>query len=109
MGNTLSDQYDLENGCPQGSVISPILFNRIINTLHTALENNQPISISGYADDSAIWRKLFTRKQNIKTDNLNLTLFGKKIEFVIQIKLLGLTFDSQLKWDAHITHLKVKR
>ena len=37
VGNTLSDQYDLENGCLQDSVISSILFNRIINTLHTAL------------------------------------------------------------------------
>ena len=56
--------------------------------------------------DTKKYAVLFTRKQNIKTDNLNLTLFGKKIEFVKQIELLGLTFDSQLKWDAHITHLK---
>ena len=41
LGNILSGQHDLENGCPQGSVISPILFNLIINTLHKTLEEHK--------------------------------------------------------------------
>ena len=142
LGNTLSEQHDLENGCPQGSVISPILFNLIINTLHKTLEEHKKISLSGYADDSTVWRKhhcpklaikdlqavlniieiwskewgfkisstktkaiIFTQKRNLKTEQLNLTMFGQKIEFVKQIKLLGMIFDSKLLWDAHITNL----
>ena len=145
VGNTLSGQHDLENGCPQGSVISPILFNLIINTLHKTLEEHKKISISGYADDSTVWRKhhcpklavkdlqavlniienwskecgfkissiktkaiIFSQKRNLKTDNLNLAMFGQKNEFVKQIKLLGMIFDTKLLWDAHITNLTDK-
>ena len=39
VGNEISDPHTLENGCPQGSVISPILFNAIINTLSDKLKN----------------------------------------------------------------------
>ena len=45
VGNETSDQHTLENGCPQGSVISPILFNIIINSLSDHLKS---ISIWGY-------------------------------------------------------------
>ena len=32
-------------------------------------------------------------------------MFGQKIEFVKQIKLLGMIFDTKLLLDAHITNL----
>ena len=48
---------------------------------------------------------IFTQKRNLKTDQLNLTMFGQKIEFAKQIKLLGMIFDTKLLWDAHITNL----
>ena len=41
VGNILSGQHDLENGYPHDSVISPILFNLIINTLHKTLEEHK--------------------------------------------------------------------
>ena len=37
--NEISDPHTLEKGCPQDSVISPILFNAIINTLSDKLKN----------------------------------------------------------------------
>jgi len=53
VNNTLSDSYTLENGTPQGSVISPILFLLIINDFPSNKTTN--ISTSLFADDSAIW------------------------------------------------------
>ena len=55
--NDTSDIHDLENGCPQGSVLSPILFNAIINTLDDALGDVPNLSLSQFANDSAIWTK----------------------------------------------------
>ena len=57
IGDQTSDQHYLENGCPQGSVISPILFNVIINTLHDHLKKHGHIGLSQFADDGAIWFK----------------------------------------------------
>ena len=53
INNTLSDSHTLENGTPQGSVISPILFLLIINDFPSTTSSN--ISTSLFADDSAIW------------------------------------------------------
>ena len=57
VGNDKSDIHDLENGCPQGGVLSPILFNVIINTLDDALGDVPDLSLFQFADDSAIWTK----------------------------------------------------
>ena len=53
-------------------------------------------------------RIIFSQKRTLKTDHLNLAMFGHKIEFVKQIKLLGMIFDTKLLWDAHITNLIYK-
>lgn len=53
INGVLSDLYDLQNGTPQGSVISPILFLLMINDFPHTTSNTET---SLYADDSAIWR-----------------------------------------------------
>ena len=54
---------DLQNGLPQGSCISPILFNIMINDL---FDNISPsISYSLFADDSAIWCSDYDPKHSI--------------------------------------------
>ena len=53
IGGTLSDKYELQNGTPQGSVISPILFLIMINDYPTTVRGTET---SLFADDSAIWR-----------------------------------------------------
>ena len=48
-----SDSREMENGLPQGSCLSPILFNIFINDLFEDISAG--ISYSLFADDSAIW------------------------------------------------------
>ena len=53
INNTLSTSYTVQNGVPQGSVISPLLFNIAVNDLP---DNITGIQISQYADDIALWK-----------------------------------------------------
>ena len=48
-----SDTQDLENGLPQGSCLSPLLFNIFIDDLFTDVSSQ--IRYSLFADDAAIW------------------------------------------------------
>ncbi|XP_064475338.1 uncharacterized protein LOC135389203 [Ornithodoros turicata] len=50
---THSDRYDLPSGVPQGSVLSPLLFNVVMADLPQHLHKN--IHISMYADDICLW------------------------------------------------------
>ena len=50
------------NGCPQGSVLSPIIFSLVMNTLKHAIDehndsihNLHKINLSQFVDDGAIW------------------------------------------------------
>ena len=54
LNNTVSTEFPLNNGTPQGSVISPLLFLLMINDYPDP--DNTQISTSLFADDSAIWR-----------------------------------------------------
>ena len=52
LGDVLSDEFLLENGTPQGSILSPILFMLIINSMF----NNTPdIAKSLFFDDGLAW------------------------------------------------------
>ncbi|XDV25401.1 hypothetical protein PO909_029322 [Leuciscus waleckii] len=62
IGSESSSTYTIENGTPQGSVCSPILFNIMINDVFDGV--NQRINRALYADDGALW----VRGRNI--DNL---------------------------------------
>ena len=53
IGNSLSISHDLENGTPQGSVISPILFLIMINDLPSLTRGVQQ---AVFADDTAMWK-----------------------------------------------------
>ena len=59
LNETFSKIYNIENGTPQGSSISPLLFLIMINDIKLS---NTKVHLSLFADDIAIW---------IETTNLN--------------------------------------
>ena len=59
INGTLSKKYTIENGTPQGSSLSPLLFLIMINDIKLS---NSKVHISLFADDIAIW---------LETKNIN--------------------------------------
>ena len=55
VGNTLSGIRTLTNGTPQGGVISPTIFNILINKANDIQKEFPDISMGQLADDNAIW------------------------------------------------------
>ena len=55
VGTQCSKQCQVENGIPQGSVCSPVLFNIMINDIFDHVEDD--IGKSLYADDGAVWKR----------------------------------------------------
>ena len=53
IGNTVSRHVPLKAGTPQGSVLSPILFNIFVNDL--PFRPDSKVQISQFADDLAFW------------------------------------------------------
>ena len=52
-GNSLSNNYTLENSTAQGSIISPLLFLLMINDLTESLSD---VQTSLFADDSCVFK-----------------------------------------------------
>lgn len=55
VGSVSSKIVGIENGTPQGSVISPVLFNIMINDSFGKIERGFGLSL--FADDGAIWKR----------------------------------------------------
>ena len=53
IGDILSQSFDLENGLPQGSVLSCLLFSLVINSIFEELSDD--IKRSLFCDDGKIW------------------------------------------------------
>ena len=65
VGNTLSDTFEQEQGVPQGSILSPILFSIKINNIVNCVQNSE---CSLFVDDFGI----FCRSRNM--ENIEFTL-----------------------------------
>ena len=64
IGAAMSQKYKVENGTPQGSVISPLLFSIMINDVFSQVQED--IGRSLFADDGALWKR------------------GKNIQFIVK-------------------------
>ncbi|GFV40633.1 uncharacterized protein LOC103524116 [Trichonephila clavipes] len=73
-GNAISSFKQSETGLPQGTVISPILFNICINDLPDLLASDGLTNTALFADDLAIWCSTPKRDQSKLNTILNLTL-----------------------------------
>lgn len=60
VGSDVSEEFEIVNGIPQGSVISPVLFNVMINDIFMNLDRR--IGSALYADDGAIWARVRDRR-----------------------------------------------
>ena len=131
VGNELSDVIRLENGTPQGSVLSPVLFLVMIYLPDPGDE----VKLSIFADDCSIWRsgrnlkydasilqKYFERYQNwcnvwgfrISKSKTTAVVFSKKLapKEQIELKIDGenISFEKSVKFLGVIfdckTHLE---
>ena len=132
VNGNLSDGLDVTSGVPQGSPISPTLFNIFINDL---LELKLNSKICGYADDIKIFNtpgfllqadidlisswalrnqmvinvnKTFVIRFGKNNPNYNYLLNGSVIETKEFTKDLGLIVDDKLKFLDHIRTVKNK-
>ena len=136
VNNILSKKILIENGVPQGSVISVTLFLIAINAIFKCIK--KPVEGRPYADDTSIFCIGNTEKiiQNTlnnlydwaqttgfkfstsKTEcmifaqnqnfktKLNLSLAGKPINQVNKMKILGVTFDQKLDHTKWKQHIE---
>lgn len=66
IGNTRSDPFKAPNrGTPQGSIISPLLFNLTMIKIAKKLEEREEIGKVIYADDITIWTKSGTLQSKL--------------------------------------------
>lgn len=93
VGDTISDKYIQETGTPQGAVLSPTIFNVLINKATKSLKKYKHISVGQYADDSAIWlrakyapRRLYSkhkkRFRHLSIQRTKLLLKGPTEDFI---------------------------
>ena len=78
--NTSSDFVEFNNGMPQGSPLSPILFNLYLSDISNTISEG----ISQFADDLVIWETgedidIVCRKMNKKLFNLNKYMKSKNL------------------------------
>lgn len=137
VNTSLSNRYFIQNGTPQGSIVSPNLFSIMINDLSNSISKTK---LSLFADDIAIWKSssntnfaikcvqsslnsisnwgstwgfkfspsktnaiIFTKKQNVNPTQLK--IYAQPIEYVENVKFLGLTFNHTVTWQPHVDNV----
>ncbi|GFT28704.1 probable RNA-directed DNA polymerase from transposon X-element [Trichonephila clavipes] len=138
INETLSNEHSVCAGCPQGSLLGPLLFNLYINDI----PDYSLTKINLYADDTAIhatYKKLSTISFAINKHLLHLQnfydkwkisinvekstaiiftkkhslpppiiMYNKQIPWPQEAKYLGIIFDTHLTWKEHIHYTRDK-
>ncbi|KAL8614200.1 hypothetical protein ACOMHN_026417 [Nucella lapillus] len=102
-----SEFVQVKSGVSQGSVLGPCLFLAYINDLPSHVSSNARL----FADDTAIDRPisvLTVQRSRKPTPEVAYTLHGQQLEHVSSTKYLGVTIQSDGKWDQHITSIANK-
>ena len=130
----LSSSRAFENGTPQGSSLSPLLFNLVMEELLT-IPHGADTYLCSFADDLTIvivgrtaleearqalklmeakCEELGLKINVKKTEALqikqqqqfnNLKIQGKIVKFVDSHKILGIILHQSLQWNAHISYM----
>ena len=58
LDNCSSEFIDVLSGVPQGSILGPLLFVLFINDIYKGIDKDTNIGL--YADDTKMWRKIFS-------------------------------------------------
>ena len=89
VGDAISSQGIVENGTPQGSVISPVLFIVMINDIFSKVDRS--VGRSLFADDGALW----FRGRN------NKFIMGKMQKAVDEVLNGHISGDLSYLWRSH--------
>ena len=102
INETFSKTYNIENGTPQGSSISPLLFLIMINDIKLS---NTNVHLSLFADDIAIWiesKNLNTGILTLQQSLGELEKWSNKWGFRFSINKTKATVFNQKNTEPHI-------
>ena len=104
LGNFKSQYHNISCGIPQGSVMGPLLFNIVINDLHSATKSFDFVM---YADDTTLVSTLetFGRTCNVKEIERNINIEISKVTTWLQRNKLQLNV-SKSKFMVFFKHPK---